>query len=919
MGGQFAAAYELSPPRFWPWSALLELADSQAPGKQTPLIQRFSPPHPLQQPVPLLLRQLPPSVLRLKRHRPTPCPRGLRRLKSGQAKSRRFLFAADLSSSTALPANPARDNSDDTLEGVFGPPDRETLKHLDKAKQLSQDGRYSESLQLLDDILESSQDYFFRPEDGNSSHRGLKAEARRLISGQPPEGLKAYELLFGAKAQRMLDDALKLGDMNAVAEVARRYFNTQAGYQATLLLGRYNLDHNQPLAAALCFQRLQETQTAAERFEPSLSILLAVAWARGGMNERAEEVLLELKKRDPHAMVHFGGQPVPLFGESVQSLAWLTTNVGHQQASSDAAATNWALFRGNPARNASSAGGTPLLNPRWRVPTTEQQTAERAVITARQQNLDRNIPILPVMQPLAVGDVVLMRTARSLLAVDFTTGKRIWEVRSQSDLQSDRVAAAGARIAAMQGVVGDPSLSEKLWENATTGTLASDGLFIFAVEDPGNGMASPNEPARFVVRPNGQVRVTGDRPTNELAAYELRTQGKLQWKVGGDKRDSDIVVEPKLSGAYFLGPPLPLMGSLYVMAEIKGEIRLVVLDSKTGKLQWQQQLAYVEQNAMQDTYRRLAGASPSYADGVLICPTAAGAVVAVDLANRSLLWGFEYPHNQQMPQQQMMAIRMGMAVANYGMQSYLGDRWADATATIADGMVVLTPIESDQLFCLNLIDGKLLWKQDRGENVYVGCVQDGKALLVGRKQVQAIKLSDGKLAWSRPLELPAGGMPSGRGFLSEGAYYLPLSSAEVLKIDLAGGAIAGRAKSTKGYIPGNLICYKGDVVSQGVDSLDTFYQIEPLRQRIAARLAEHADDPWALARRGEIALDEGRLSDAIADERRSFDKDPNPSTRELLVEGMLAALGKDFKGSHDLIGELEKLLALDSERASSCG
>ena len=140
-------------------------------------------------------------------------------------------------------------------------------------------------------------------------------------------------------------------------------------------------------------------------------------------------------------------------------------------------------------------GGTPLLNPRWRVPTTEQQTAERAVITARQQNLDRNIPILPVMQPLAVGDVVLMRTARSLLAVDFTTGKRIWEVRSQSDLQSDRVAAAGARIAAMQGVVGDPSLSEKLWENATTGTLASDGLFIFAVEDPGNGMASPNEPA----------------------------------------------------------------------------------------------------------------------------------------------------------------------------------------------------------------------------------------------------------------------------------------------------------------------------------------------------------------------------------------------------------------------------------------
>ena len=198
------------------------------------------------------------------------------------------------------------------------------------------------------------------------------------------------------------------------------------------------------------------------------------------------------------------------------------------------------------------------------------------------------------------------------------------------------------------------------------------------------------------------------------------------------------------------------------MAEIKGEIRLVVLDSKTGKLQWQQQLAYVEHKLrLQDTYRRLAGASPSYADGVLICPTAAGAVVAVDLANRSLLWGFEYPHNQQMPQQQMMAIRMGMAVANYGMQNYLGDRWADATASLADGQVVLTPIESDQLFCLNLIDGKLLWKQDRGENVYVGCLLNGKALLVGRKQVQALNLADGKPSWSHPLDGPPGGMPSG--------------------------------------------------------------------------------------------------------------------------------------------------------------
>ena len=91
---------------------------------------------------------------------------------------------------------------------------------------------------------------------------------------------------------------------------------------------------------------------------------------------------------------------------------------------------------------------------------------------------------------------------------------------------------------------------------------------------------------------------------------------------------------------FFLGPPLPLMGQLYALGETNGEIRLLALEADTGKLLWSQQLAAAEQNVMADSQRRWAGASPSYADGVLVCPTAAGAVVGVDLATRSLVWGY---------------------------------------------------------------------------------------------------------------------------------------------------------------------------------------------------------------------------------------------------------------------------------------
>ena len=52
--------------------------------------------------------------------------------------------------------------------------------------------------------------------------------------------------------------------------------------------------------------------------------------------------------------------------------------------------------------------------------------------------------------------------------------------------------------------------------------------------------------------------------------------------------------EDQLAGAWFLGAPLAMQGQVYVLTEIAGEIRLVVLDADTGKLQWWQQLCLVE-------------------------------------------------------------------------------------------------------------------------------------------------------------------------------------------------------------------------------------------------------------------------------------------------------------------------------------
>ncbi len=240
-----------------------------------------------------------------------------------------------------------------------------------------------------------------------------------------------------------------------------------------------------------------------------------------------------------------------------------------------------------------------------------------------------------------------------------------------------------------------------------------------------------------MIMPRGNRQVPLAKSYNRLAARELKTEGKLKWEVGGPGGED----EPKLAEAFFLGPPLPLQGRLYALAEMKGqEIRLVALSAKTGKLDWSQQLCRVEQNISQEPERRSGGASPSFADGVLVCPTSAGAVVAVDLTSRSLLWGYQYPRGQQQVGiNRVNAMRMPVFT---GIERRIGDRWVDSMVTIADGRVLLTPVESDQIFCLNLIDGEVKWKMDRGSNLYVACVDAGHVILVGRGQLTAYSLTE---------------------------------------------------------------------------------------------------------------------------------------------------------------------------------
>ncbi|MGD9646797.1 MAG: PQQ-binding-like beta-propeller repeat protein [Pirellulales bacterium] len=793
--------------------------------------------------------------------------------------------------------------------------DRDTEQLLKKARELLEEERYAEAVRALGAIVEAPEDFFFQPDADGPVHRSLKAEAQKLIGELPRVARETYELQYGARAAQRLAEALDNRDFAQLTEVSRRFFHTEAGYRATYLLAQHHRDHGRPLAAALCFERLLTAPAVARQWEPQLSLALASCWMWSGATERARDVLVALKQQQRDAQLIVAGEQIAWFDSADEATTWLTEKLGVPPKHLVVERADWLQYRGDAARNAPNHGSSPLLDHEsdcWWVPTTEDHAVETQLAQLRQKYRDEYVAAIPGLHPLVVDNVVLMRTVSTLLAIDFETGKRVWDVPVDESLD-ELLEFGNANVpngGNQQQMI--MALDQRLWDDLTFGTLSSDGRYVFSVEDL--SLTLPNQPAqaRMVVLPNGrkQPAPVWPRNFNRLTAHDIRT-GKLKWEAGGTRGDFEL----EMAGAFFLGPPLPLGDAVYALAEINGEIRLAVLDARSGQVQWSQQLAVVELDVLQDPTRRLAGVAPSYSDGVLVCPTASGAIVAVDLTTRSLLWGYRYDANPA-GQNQWWGRRVGAMMMFAGRQREEIDHWLDSSVTLAAGRVLATPVESNELHCLGLLDGEVIWKQPRGDNLYVAGVHQGKVILVGRSGVQALKVDDGQPAWSSgSVPLPTGSLPSGRGFLSGDRYYLPLSSAEVAAIDLNEGRIVARSKSRKGRVPGNLVCYRGKVLSQGIDVIESYYELDSLKRQVDEILARKPDDPTALAQRGTVLLHDGQVDRAVADLRRSFLLSPQPRTREHLVDSLLEALAVNFSSYREASDELERLVRTPDERS----
>jgi len=803
-------------------------------------------------------------------------------------------------------AQPADSPSADLAQAdaVFAPAERSVILLLDRTRLLLQEDRYAEAVQCLDRILSGNEDYFFRPDANTSVHRSIKSEARGLLGSLPPSGRKSYELQFGAYARSMLDEGVETGSVPMIAEVARRFFHTEAGYEASYLLGLHHMDHGRPLVAALTLRRLRDESHQTDRFEPSLSLVMARCWLAAGMPEQARQTLDALRDAYRGRPVTIEGREAALFGADDDALDWLLASLGPENASLAAEPDDWTIHGGSPQRLAVSRGSRPLMNARWHIPATDYPAVEAMIDQIQQQQEEREAALLPGLHPLVIGNAVLMRTATNLLAVDLETGKRLWEVPAEEPFEAavDPLPNLPNRLQSNL----DTGLLLRLWGDAAFGTLSSDGRRVFAVEDL--HLPMPAVYARLPLIPGirGRSQETS-LTTNRLAAFDIRSEGKLQWELGGPHSETPL----PLAGAFFLGPPLPLLGDLYVLAEIEGEVRVLALNAETGDVLWQQQLAVVAESVYLNTLRRVSGVSPSYADGILVCPTSHHSIVALELTTRSLLWGYSYADTEGANERG--ANLFGSARHQLANPA---DRWTDSTLIVADGRVLATPIDSEQLHCLSLDDGRLLWRVPRGDRLYVAAVDDGKVVIAGRKGLTALSLQNGEPAWDNRLAAcPADSEPSGRGFSDGNLYYLPLTGGKLMTVRLSDGKVEQVYRSRRGCELGNLVCHGSRIISQHAGGVEAYDQFEALQKSVNERLAAQPDDAEALALRGEVLWDAGHLDEAVECLRKSIQLSDSFRARSLLRDVMFDGLEREFARYQACGDEIETLLDTVDDRA----
>ena len=410
----------------------------------------------------------------------------------------------------------------------------------------------------------------------------------------------------------------------------------------------------------------------------------------------------------------------------------------------------------------------PALTPIWRhaveSPAHLITGLERAGRELRAEGVIR----LPAIPPLIVESRAVIRTPTGLDCRDVITGELRWSLK-------DRYSAEGVWLAAQHQ---HPFYREKLLTsvmqrmeaNTLSGAMSHDESTLYRVIEA--------EPAG---KPQDALTVY------LLEAVELAT-GRPIWRIGGGQSSSDElrrtvewspppgpVHEPR-TAVSVSGPPLVLGDFLYLMAKRESALWLYKIHRTRLEVDWSFCLREFPLEVDQNRPTRFTGCMPMWTGTLLICPTGAGQIVAVDPIGPAISWIASYP-GDLLPRIPGDTHYLDFSAVRTSLNG-----WRGTAIHHSRGRLIISTPDSQHVQVLNARTGQTICTIPRGNGVTLLGIAGERLLILEPAAVRAHAISTGELQWRTVI-----GEICGQGVVDGNQAIQPLASGAIAVLDITTG------------------------------------------------------------------------------------------------------------------------------------
>jgi outer membrane protein assembly factor BamB len=559
---------------------------------------------------------------------------------------------------------------------------------------------------------------------------------QRLLCTLPPEGLEVYRLRVDAKAKEALNAARETMDVGALARAVELYFATSHGPELVMLLAELaTLRAEIERALHLRSRLLIDYPDLSEELRRSIRIRQLHGLALLGEGAAFAEEHARLLALEPEGSTRIAGELVP-FDKLPEHPAF---RIRESYERRDAVAAELPL-------------GTLQLMPLWEFELNDQDpygishkksnnnnvffsSSRGGLEVPARKSFRPGLRLLPAVEK-GEKPILVFKDHDRLVVLDAVSGKLTHEALVGTS--RDRSSSGGNRTLHVR-------------------TGATD-YGTFAVTREGDRIY-------FTIENRVQQGTSSAHPyRNRLVCYDLAA-GKPVWITEQNPGSGERL--------FFQTPPVRYRDRLYAPVRKGQAFCIASLDADSGEV-----LSVVNVHSGGTTFVRVPAQRPQILGDMLLHSTNAGAVAAFRLPDLELRWLRRYetrtPH--QPPKKQRKITMRGFG---YRVQERNLDQWKPVRPIAHRGRIVIAPVDSDALLCLDAQTGAMRWMLPRLERGYrnsefeelVGV--DGDRLYIAGVHLQCIDIVSGKRLWEKALSTWMGAGRQGRGLLHGGRIYLP--------------------------------------------------------------------------------------------------------------------------------------------------